>query len=196
MMEKNQKNNKSKIVIEFGIPSATIVIISLMWLIQILCICVMMINVYNTPEKLPLPILGTIAFYSIFLLLLYYIYNCKKCTLDDKTLTMETKIVGYHSIKRYRLDAIHKITGQNIIGINTIIITFEQGKLCTNFNRRVKLHYVVDYDKVLKTLSNILTSVESDKESFYNLLSDKNESLESIANALKNSKNQKQKETN
>lgn len=193
-MRNIQKNNKLKTVIEFGIPWATLVVILLMWLAQVIYICAMMINVKNTPNKLPLPILGTIVFYVIWLFLLLYVYNNKKCTLDDKTLTIETKILGYHNIKKYRLDAIHKITGKNIIGVNTIIITFEQGKLCTNFNRRVRLRYVEDYDKVLKSLTNILTSVDSDKETFYNLQANEIQVMESIATVLKNA-NKSKKET-
>lgn len=190
-MDNSQKKNKSKLVIEFEIPLITMICILICCVSTVASICSVMVNAQKSAFSIALAILGAIAFYAVWYFLLVYIFNSKKCTLDDKTLTVETKIIGYHSVKKYRLDAIHKINGNSILGFNTIMITFEQGKLCTNINRKVRLRYVNNYDSVLNSLYNILTSVESDKENFYNLQSDKNESLESIAKALNNSNSQK-----
>lgn len=190
-MEEARKNTEKEEIllnIEFQVPISVHILFILFILTSIILAFVL-----HSPYLFIICSLILICLYIS--LCLGVIFN--ECVVTNKVIRGRKFVLFGYKKFSYRLDSISDITSINVLGLNSVKITFNQGYLNVNGkNKPFTISYISQYNHVIEKLNQILENVKNDKDVQVSLSLKQTEALNNIASSIDNQKKEISKNVN
>lgn len=189
-MEEARKNTEKEEIllnIEFQVPIS----VHILFILFILTSIILAFVLYS-------PYLFIIC--SLIIICLYIslcfgvIFN--ECVVTNKVIRGRKFILFGYKKFSYRLDSISDISSINVLGLNSIKITFNQGYLNVGKNKPFIISYISQYNYVIEKLNKVLENVKNDKDVQVSLSLKQTEALNNIASSIDNQKKEISKNVN
>lgn len=185
-IRKNNENEDILLNIKFQVPIILHIIMGLFILIFII-FAIVLYSPYFYEDTIMFCILSVV-------LIILYIAIClgvrlNECIVTNKVVKGRQFIIFGYKKFSYRLDSISDIQSSNILGLNCIKLTFNQGYInVSGKNKPFRIVNVAQYDTVIEKLNKILENVKNDKDVEVSLSLKQTEALNNIASSIGNKK--------
>lgn len=189
-MEEARKNTEKEEIllnIEFQVPISVHILFILFILTSIILAFVL-----HSPYLFIICSLILICLYIS--LCLGVIFN--ECVVTNKVIRGRKFVLFGYKKFSYRFDSISDISSINVLELNSIKITFNQGYLNVGKNKPFIISYISQYNHVIEKLNQILENVKNDKDVQVSLSLKQTEALNNIASSIDNQKKEISKNVN